>query len=69
VEAVGLQPVVDTNGSAVIHLPAGAVLVPSGFYEVSEMNWYESPGGYDRVDYRIVSDSGPMLGFIYGPPN
>lgn len=69
VEAVGLQPVVDTNGTPVINLPAGAVLVPSGYYEVSEMNWYESPGGYHKVDYRIVSDSGAMLGFIYGPPS
>ncbi|MGC1908213.1 MAG: CHAP domain-containing protein [Candidatus Dormiibacterota bacterium] len=37
-------------------------------FEVSEMNYYGSGGGFDRVDYRVVPDSGSGFdGFIYPP--
>ena len=49
-----------------------AVSVPgAGFpnnFEVSEMNYYGAGGGFDRVDYRVVPDSGSGFdGFIYPP--
>lgn len=34
--------------------------IPSGFFKVSEMNW----GGWDRVDYRVLSDDS-VMGFVY----
>jgi hypothetical protein len=34
--------------------------VPAGSFKVSEMNW----GGWDRVDYRIVS-ADAVMGFVY----
>jgi peptidoglycan hydrolase CwlO-like protein len=34
--------------------------IPAGFFKVSEMNW----GGWDRVDYRVVSDDS-VMGFVY----
>ena len=37
-------------------------------FEVSEMNYYGSGGGFDRVDYRVVADVGSGFdGFIYPP--
>ena len=37
--------------------------IPSGSFKISEMNWN---GGWDRVDYRVLSDSGwGGEGFIY----
>ncbi len=51
-----------------------AVSVPGAGYpdnfEVSEMNYYGvAGGGFDRVDYRVVPDTGSGFdGFIY-PPN
>jgi surface antigen len=41
----------------------------SDSFEVSEMNFYGvSGGGFDRVDYRLVPDSGSGFdGFIYPP--
>jgi surface antigen len=49
-----------------------AVSVPgAGFpnnFEVSEMNYYGAGGGFGRVDYRVVPDSGSGYdGFIYPP--
>jgi hypothetical protein len=50
-----------------------AVSVPgAGFpnnFEISEMNFYGSPGGgFDRVDYRVIPDVGSGFdGFIYPP--
>ena len=55
VEAVG-------PGTGVGSLAGAAI--PGGAFEVSEMNWYGSGGGWNRVDYRIVSD-GAVAGFIY----
>ncbi|MGH7746791.1 MAG: CHAP domain-containing protein, partial [Candidatus Dormibacteria bacterium] len=34
--------------------------LPAGSFKVSEMNW----GGWDRVDYRVVSDD-VVMGFVY----
>jgi len=37
-------------------------------FEVSEMSYYANGGGFDRVDYRVVPDSGSGYeGFIYPP--
>ncbi|MGH7640890.1 MAG: CHAP domain-containing protein [Candidatus Dormibacteria bacterium] len=36
-------------------------------FEVSEMNYYGSGGGFDRVDYRVVADGSGYDGFIYPP--
>ncbi len=36
-------------------------------FEVSEMNFGAPGGGWDRVDYRWVTDGAGYLGFIYGP--
>ncbi|MGH7667462.1 MAG: CHAP domain-containing protein [Candidatus Dormibacteria bacterium] len=49
-----------------------AVAVPGAGYpnnfEVSEMDYYGAGGGFDRVDYRVVTDSGSGFdGFIYPP--
>ncbi|HVB14423.1 MAG TPA: CHAP domain-containing protein [Candidatus Dormibacteraeota bacterium] len=50
-----------------------AVAVPGAGYpnnfEISEMNFYgASGGGFDRVDYRVLADSGSGIdGFIYPP--
>jgi surface antigen len=49
-----------------------AISVPGAGYpnnfEVSEMNYYGSGGGFDRVDYRVVPDAGSGFdGFIYPP--
>jgi surface antigen len=49
-----------------------AVSVPGAGYpnnfEVSEMDYYANGGGFDRVDYRVVPDSGSGFdGFIYPP--
>ncbi|MGC2193014.1 MAG: CHAP domain-containing protein [Candidatus Dormiibacterota bacterium] len=49
-----------------------AVSVPGAGYpnnfEVSEMNYYGSGGGFDKVDYRVVPDAGSGFdGFIYPP--
>ena len=56
VEAVGPGPAFGTLTGDII---------PAGFFEVSEMNWFAGGGGWDRVDYRLVSDSS-VMGFIYG---
>ncbi len=49
-----------------------AVSVPGPGYpdnfEVSEMNFYGTGGGFDRVDYRVLPDRGSGFdGFIYPP--
>jgi surface antigen len=39
---------------------------PNGSFLVSEMNWWGVPGGgWGRVDYRTVTSTRGMLGFIY----
>jgi len=40
--------------------------VEPGKFEISEMNFSGVPGGgWDRVDYRWVTDGAGYLGFIY----
>lgn len=47
---------------------AYVVAVKPGSFEISEMNFSGVPGGgWDRVDYRWVTDGAGYLGFIYGP--
>jgi surface antigen len=39
---------------------------PNGSFLVSEMNWWGVPGGgWNRVDYRTISSTAGVLGFIY----
>ncbi|HEX4580131.1 MAG TPA: CHAP domain-containing protein [Candidatus Dormibacteraeota bacterium] len=40
--------------------------VPAGYFKQSEMNYYGSGGGWDRVSYRVLPDnSSGIQGFIY----
>jgi surface antigen len=39
---------------------------PDGSFVVSEMNWWGvAGGGWNRVDYRRITSTGGLLGFIY----
>ena len=39
---------------------------PDGSFVVSEMNWWGvAGGGWNRVDYRTITSTAGLLGFIY----
>jgi surface antigen len=64
---VGAVMVMGISGSS----PQGHVAYvesvdPDGSFVVSEMNWWGvAGGGWNRVDYRRITSTGGLLGFIY----